>query len=217
MIQQKNKILEGWKFGKLSEFFNFSAGGDVDKDYFSETEDNLHPYPIYANALSNEGLYGYSSKYKIKEECITITARGDIGKVFYRTGNFTPIVRLITAIPTSNVNAKFMSYACSRIRFFNETTGIPQLTIPQVIWYKVAVPPLKEQEKIAGILTTWDNTIELLDRQIDLKNQQKKYLMQTLLTGNIRLSGFTAPWDEVKLGDICKIKKGKQLSNLDMF
>ena len=41
--------------------------------------------------------------------------------------------------------------------------------------------------------------------------------MQTLLTGNIRLSGFTAPWDEVKLGDICKIKKGKQLSNLDMF
>jgi type I restriction enzyme S subunit len=32
-----------------------------------------YKYPIYANALLNKGLYGYSNQYKIDGETITIT------------------------------------------------------------------------------------------------------------------------------------------------
>ncbi len=198
----KQSIPEGWSVKKLEECFSFSAGGDVDKDCFSETKDDLHPYPIYANALTNEGLYGYSSKYKVKEECITITGRGDIGNVFYRKGYFTPIVRLITAIPNTGINAKFMSYACSQIHFFDESTGVPQLTVPQVQWYKILLPPLSEQEKIAGILGMWDEAIEKLSGLIEQKKLLKKGLMQKLLTGKTRLPGFSQLWKDVKLKEM---------------
>lgn len=201
-------IVQCFKKMKLSECFTFLAGGDADKLCFSETKDDMHPYPIYANALTNKGLYGYSSKYKIKDECITITGRGDIGNVFYRKGFFTPIVRLIVAIPRENINAKFMSYACSKIRFFNETTGVPQLTVPQVQGYKVLVPPLCEQEKIAEILGTWDLAIEKLTALIEQKKLLKKGLMQRLLTGKQRLPSFSAPWEKIAIRDFCDIKRG---------
>lgn len=202
MTKTNQKIPVGWSVKKLGECFSFFAGGDVDKASFSKVRDELHPYPIFANALTERGLYGYSSKYKIKDECITITGRGDIGKVFYRKGFFTPIVRLITAIPRKNINAKFMSFSCECIKFWNETTGVPQLTIPQVQRYKILLPPLAEQEKIAEILSCWDEGIEKLSALIEKKKLQKKALMQKLLTAKIRLPGFTDPWNVKKLGEI---------------
>ena len=72
------------------------------------------------------------------------------------------------------------------------------------------LPPLAEQEKIAGILGTWDEAIEKLSSLIEQKKLLKKGLMQRLLTGKTRLNGFTQPWKEVKLGDICKIATGKK-------
>ena len=209
-MQNNQKIPEGWSVKKLEECFKFSAGGDVDKNCFSECKDASHPYPIYANALTNEGLYGYSSKYRIKEECITITGRGDIGKVFYRKGFFTPIVRLITAIPNIGINAKFMSYTCSKIRFFNESTGVPQLTVPQAQWYKVLVPPLPEQKKIAEILGTWDEAIEKLSSLIEQKKLLKKGLMQKLLTGKVRLFK-TSPL----AGEVADLSASEGLDNND--
>jgi type I restriction enzyme S subunit len=35
-------------------------------------------------------------------------------------------------------------------------------------------------------------------------------LMQKLLTGKVRLPGFSEKWQQVKLGDVCDIKTGKK-------
>lgn len=172
-----------WSIKKLGDIFTLSAGGDVDKSLFSEKQDVQHPYPIYANALTGRGLYGYSSDYRVEQESITITGRGDIGKVFYRVGKYTPIVRLVVGVPKEGISAKYMSYACSKIRFFNETTGVPQLTAPQVAGYKVAVPSLPEQKKIARILSYWDDAIEQMQNLISEKKELKRGLMQQLLRG----------------------------------
>ncbi len=61
-------------------------------------------------------------------------------------------------------------------------------------------PPLAEQEKIAKILGAQDRLILLKEKLIEQKKQQKKYLMQQLLTGKKRLPGFTGEWDKEKLG-----------------
>ena len=55
-------------------------------------------------------------------------------------------------------------------------------------------PPLPEQQKIADILTTQDKVIELKEQLLAQKQQQKKYLMQQLLTGKRRLPGFNGEW-----------------------
>ncbi|RRS09183.1 restriction endonuclease subunit S [Pseudoalteromonas sp. J010] len=70
------------------------------------------------------------------------------------------------------------------------------------------LPPLPEQRKIAKILSTWDKAISTTERLIDNSKQQKKALMQQLLTGKKRLlddsgKAFEGEWELVKLGDVC--------------
>jgi type I restriction enzyme S subunit len=47
---------------------------------------------------------------------------------------------------------------------------------------------LEEQKEIAAVLTTADQEIETLQSQLDGLKQEKKALMQTLLTGKRRVS-----------------------------
>ena len=64
------------------------------------------------------------------------------------------------------------------------------------------VPLIKEQEKIAKILTTWDNAIEQQQALIDKKQQLKKGLMQQLLTGKTRFPCFTGNWKKLEFENI---------------
>jgi type I restriction enzyme S subunit len=82
--------------------------------------------------------------------------------------------------------------------------------------YKVKTPPLPEQRKISNILGTWDKAISTTERLIDNSKQQKKALMQQLLTGKKRLlddagKTFEGEWDWVTLDSICDVKGGKRL------
>ncbi|GBR58313.1 type I DNA specificity S subunit [Acetobacter senegalensis DSM 18889] len=61
------------------------------------------------------------------------------------------------------------------------------------------LPPLPEQKKIAAILSTWDRAIEGTEKLLANSQQQKKALMQQLLTGKKRLPGFTGEWRDLKL------------------
>ena len=70
------------------------------------------------------------------------------------------------------------------------------------------VPPLAEQRKIAKILSTWDKAISTTERLIDNSQQQKKALMQQLLTGKKRFAGFKGEWEELNVKDFGKVVTG---------
>jgi len=72
--------------------------------------------------------------------------------------------------------------------------------------FRVVLPPLPEQQKIAAILSTWDNAIGKQEQLIASKKHFKKGLMQLLLTGKKRLPGFCAEWETKTLGELCEIK-----------
>jgi len=63
----------------------------------------------------------------------------------------------------------------------------------------VLFPSLKEQRKIVNILFAWDRAIELKEQLIEQKKQLKKGLMQNLLTGKVRLSGFEGEFKKKSL------------------
>ena len=63
---------------------------------------------------------------------------------------------------------------------------------------KILLPPLDEQKKIAEILSTWDEAINL----IESKKQFKKALMQNLLTAKIRFPQFKDEWKIIRLKKI---------------
>lgn len=98
------------------------------------------------------------------------------------------------------------SYAF-RKRLESQMTGSAgQKRVPadSVAAYKIPVPPLAEQRKIAEVLGVWDEAIEKQARLIEKLALRKRGLMQRLLSAKLRLPGFSEPWQKVKLGDICE-------------
>jgi type I restriction enzyme S subunit len=79
----------------------------------------------------------------------------------------------------------------------------------------VVFPSLAEQEKIAEILDTQDKLIALKEKRIAEKKQQKKYLMQQLLTGKKRLPGFTGKWREYPISQFLEIRNERQLPTVE--
>ena len=75
----------------------------------------------------------------------------------------------------------------------------PSLNLADIAKFKVPVPPFQEQQKIAKILSTWDKAISMTERLVKNSTQQKKALMQQLLTGKKRLLN-----DEGKRFDPCR-------------
>jgi len=79
---------------------------------------------------------------------------------------------------------------------------IKTIGLPYFKHLKIVLPPLAEQERIVAVLETWNKAIEKFEHMIALRKNVKNKLMQCLLTGKIRLSGFHKPWATVKMEDI---------------
>lgn len=100
---------------------------------------------------------------------------------------------------------------------FTTKTSIAHLTREKLLELPVVLPPLPEQKKIAQILSTWDKAITATEQLIANSQQQKKALMQQLLTGKKRLLDdngvrFSGEWEHSTLRNILTVSKGQQLN-----
>ena len=68
--------------------------------------------------------------------------------------------------------------------------------------FKFPIPLQPEQQKIVEILSTWDDAIATCKKTIDTLKDRNKGLLQQLLTGKKRLSGFNDTWEETLLKKI---------------
>ncbi|CAE6958639.1 Type I restriction modification DNA specificity domain [Vibrio sp. B1FIG11] len=140
--------------------------------------------------------------------------------------HLAPNVALIR--PNSNIDSDFLlqymqaPYFQSRLWAFASSTGQPALSMTNVRKLPVILCSVKEQRKIAQILSTWDKAIASTEKLIDASKQQKKALMQQLLTGKKRLidpetgKAFEGEWEEVKLKQIGKCITGLTYSPNDV-
>ncbi len=202
-----------WHVTRIGTLFDVKAGGDFDPTNSSEVQSGTHPYPIYANSLSQKGLYGFCNYAQSRVDSITVTARGTLGKAFYRDTPFVAIGRLLVLEPRVSMDARFFfEYINYGVHFAVESTGVPQLTAPQVARYSVPVPPESEQRAIAEALSDVDGLIQSLEALIAKKQAIKQAAMQQLLTGKTRLPGFSGAWERKRLGEVASIRKGQLIT-----
>ena len=208
-------VPEGWFSAKIGEIANIQVGRDLKEEAYSEVATNQHTIPVFSNTVENRGLYGYYNFEEYPGNSVTIVGRGiGLGTAFSRKSGFGAIGRLLIVSPRNgSFDVEYLeNYINFRLRIFNESGGIPQLPGASLAKYSVTLPPLSEQKKIARILSTWDKAIETVKKLIENSKAQKKALMQQLLTGKRRLPGFDGEWGEIRLKQICSIKKGGQLN-----
>ena len=165
---------DDWEQRKLgNEVIEILAGGDINK--IKIVEDGK--YPIYANALTNCGIVGYyDDYYRVKAPAVTVTGRGEVGLAQARMTDFTPVVRLLAI--RSNHDCYFLENAINNHKVVVESTGVPQLTVPQLSSYSIFFPKnIEEETRIGEYFRSLDQLITLHHRKLEkLKLIKKSFL-----------------------------------------
>lgn len=227
MTKIEQKIPEGWSFKKLGELFFKSQKKNIEEknipvltnsavkgvvpqnEYFDReivSEENLcnYYYVEYGDFIYNPRISKTAPAGPIKRNHFT------------KTGCVSPLYTVFKIVP--NISEEFYenyfesnlwAYEAYKVANYGARSDRMNITDKDFFNIKLPFPPLPEQEKIARILSCWDDGIEKLSALIEKKKIQKKALMQQLLTGKHRLKCFSSPWHEVKLGDISKISTGE--------
>ena len=91
-------------------------------------------------------------------------------------------------------------------QLLRKTAGstFPNLSSNEIKGLNISIPPIDEQLKISSILSVWDKEIKLKEKLIEQKKEQKKGLMQKLLTGKIRVPGRGGKVNKIKLKGLIK-------------
>lgn len=225
-----------WKLCSLVDITNWSSGGTPSKS----NSDYWGGDVPWISAASMRGHYYSNSKLKVTELAVNEKAKmaekGTIlllvrGSMLWnkipvgitsRRVAFNQDVKCISPEP-KELNVTFLLYwfLAKENKLMGMVTGTGigagKLDTNDLQSLYVFLPPLPEQRKIATILGTWDKAISTTERLIDNSKQQKKALMQQLLTGahtqRKRLlddSGkpFEGEWEEVKLSDVAEVIMG---------
>tara|TARA_R110000787_G_scaffold286186_1_gene403612 strand:+ start:7746 stop:8948 length:1203 start_codon:yes stop_codon:yes gene_type:complete len=146
-------------------------------------------YPIYSSSVKNRGLMGAYGEYMFDEELISWSVDGG-GDFFYRPKHKFSVTNVsgYMRLNTERLNYQFIAAQLelhhSKLEFDYQFKAHPSVIRKA---YKLAVPTLEEQQKIARALSTADNKINTLRQKLSAFKQEKKALMQKLLTGKRRV------------------------------
>ena len=182
-----------WEQRKLGDIASdMVAGGDIDKDLILAEGQ----YPVIANALTGDGIVGYyDNDYRVNAPAVTVTGRGDVGHAKARLVNFTPVVRLLSV--KSEHDVFFLENAINTLKIVIESTGVPQLTVPQLAKYEVAFPrQLDEEEHIGAFFKQLDHLITLHQRKCANLCSPSQVVFSLLFATS------TFSWEQRKFGEI---------------
>ena len=223
---------DGWKYSNLGEIAcNVTSGSRDWAQYYSDTGDkfvrmtNLSRDGVRISendmkrvAIPHDSTDGKRTALKNGDILISITAElGKIGLVPKEFGRaFINQHLALVRLKNATASSTFVAYALSskklnqKLNSLNDAGAKAGLNLSTIRSFPLILPPLPEQKKIAAILSTWDRAIEGTETLLANSQQQKKALMQQLLTGKKRLPGFTGEWKKKTLSNVCQIKTGKK-------
>lgn len=216
MNNTNQKIPEGWSFKKLKDVAQVITGSTPstadntnygNEFLFVSPADIKNDIKCVTNTITRLSYKGFNSCRIIKKGSPLFVCIGStIGKVAIAGEDLATNQQINSCVVKSGFDSNYLYYkllsSANKIKLLAGEQAVPIINKSTFEKIYFTFPPLPEQEKIAGILGTWDEAIEKLSSMIEQNKLLKKCLMQKLLTGKTRLNGFTQPWKEVKLGEI---------------
>ncbi|MEP5230453.1 MAG: restriction endonuclease subunit S [Alloalcanivorax sp.] len=167
---------------------------------------------VYFSAEGHEK----NKKSELKAGDVLVVRSGYPGTACVVTPEFAGSNAIDIVIARPDTSKVIPEYLCAftnsevgRGQILNLQGGMAQkhLNVGAYKTLELTLPPIPEQEKIAKILSTWDEAIATTEQLLANSEQQKKALMQQLLTGKKRLPGFEGEWRKVELGDVLEYRQ----------
>lgn len=199
-----NGFTDEWKTYQLGKIANFISGYSFSSDDFIDTGiilikiSNINNEKIEINSDTAYLPLNYAKKYEkfsIKHNDLLIAMSGaTTGKMgVYKLENQALLNQRVGIIRAKeNYNQIFLIHILkmhvNKILEMAYGGAQPNISANDINKIKLSIPTsLDEQKAIADILSSADEEIELLNKQLELYTEQKKGLMQNLLTGKVRV------------------------------
>ena len=174
-----------WKELKLRDIAKIRKGEQVNKeDLFFNAK-----YPVINGGITPSG---YLDIYNTTANTITISEGGNsCGYVNFMTTPFWSGGHCYTIDVKDGINNLFVYQLLKHnekyIMSLRVGSGLPNIQVKDLGNFRLVVPNNQEQTAIAQVLTAADREIELAQQKLELLRQQKRGLMQQLLTGKKRV------------------------------
>ncbi|WP_425381320.1 restriction endonuclease subunit S [Spiroplasma endosymbiont of Polydrusus pterygomalis] len=213
-----------WKKYKINEIYKLKRGCVISKEILSKNKE-ANFFLVYSSQTSNNGIMGWTNSYLFEKNKIIWTTDGAnagtirfvnekfyasnvcgvlIGKKdHYNNYSFAISINLEAKKHVNkNGNPKLMNNIMGNINFYNSKSK-------------------NEQTKVAQFFTIIDKKIELVKEQLSLLAKQKQYYLNNMFANEkgypkIRFKGFNDEWESKKIGEILKIKHGKNQSKIEI-
>lgn len=187
------------KMGKIDfNLESYYASEELYKKWMSGNELSKGDILMTMEApLGNIAIVPDNNKYILSQRVVAFKTKDFINNTFMKYMLMSDIVQSQLEVLSTGTTAK----------------GINQKNLAKAF---VIIPTLKEQEKIASILSTVDEQIDNVDALIEKNKELKKGLMQTLLTKGIGHTKFKKTeigeipeeWEVKNLGNIVEVISG---------
>jgi type I restriction enzyme S subunit len=146
-----------WRSTTLKDELELAYGTALTK------QDRLNgSYPVFGS----NGVIGYHSKYLVKGPGIIIGRKGSVGGVSYSEQDFWPIDTTFYVKLKEGNDIRFWYYLLKTLKLetMDSHSAVPGLSRDAAYNLQCFVPPLDEQQSLAGVLAALDSKIDLNDQ-----------------------------------------------------
>ena len=223
-------MIDGWNRLSLNQIAKDIVTGTTPntsvKDYYNGSYIFVSPADInkdkyIKNSIKTLTNKGFNQTRKLPIGSVLVTCIGDLGKIAIASKELCTNQQINAIICKNNISNEFIYYQIlnnkSELEIVAGLQVVPLVNKSEFSKIKINMPSsIKEQQKIAKILTSVDESIEATNKIIAKQKRVKTALMQDLLTrgidenGNIR-SEETHEFKDSVLGRIPKEWKTLEL------
>ncbi len=191
-----------WKEYKLGEIVTFQRGHDLPKDKMIDGG-----IPV----AGSNGIIGYHNQFTKEGPGVTIGRSGNIGIPHYYPNAYWAHNTVLYIVDFKGNDAKFMYYFLKTFDFTQLNTGsaVPSLNRNHIHELPVSIPDVSTQRRLASILSSLDDKIDLLHRENATLEQMAETLFRQWFVVEAK-----EEWEEGKLGDLIEVKYGKDHKKL---
>ncbi|EKO3921420.1 restriction endonuclease subunit S [bacterium 19MO03SA05] len=194
-----------WIHGRLGDLCAFKGGSAFKEVYQGQSMGELPFIKVSdMNLPGNERSIEYSNNWVSFETAKLMKAKPfpESSIVFAKVGAALLLNRrrilsrptiidnnMMAAVPSNAADTEFLYQLLMAIDFarFVQEGAVPSINQGDLSSFKLSYPVVEEQQKIAAVLSTADQEISALQQKLETLKQEKKSLMQQLLTGKRRV------------------------------
>ena len=185
-----------YKTGELGEFITLKRGYDL-----PQQNRKNGCVPIF----SSSGISGTHDAAMVKAPGVITGRYGTIGQVFMANEDFWPLNTTLYVEDFHGNNPRFIYYFLKTLEWekFTSASAVPGINRNTVHKEVISLPDIETQDKIASVLKTLDDKIEINQKINDNLEQQAQALFQELFIENA-----DPEWSEGTISDLGTVVGG---------